>query len=115
MKTGKKILITAGIILAINLALAVLLLYLAGFLGRQATETAQVQQESNNQEAALSLLEVLRRDSEKAKLYTTELQEFLPTKEGLENFPKEISKLARANGVDARFSFGEGVTEPDGL
>jgi len=115
MGIRKKILITTGIILALNLALAILLLYFAGFLNRQAAETARFRKENKNQETILISLEALRRDSEKAKLYTTELQEILPTKEGLENFPKEIAKLARANGVDARFSFGDGVNESEGL
>lgn len=55
---------------------------------------------------ALRSLAALKLDSERAKTYSSVLQNILPMRDQLIGFPKDLEGIARKNKVDFGFSFG---------
>ncbi len=99
---GKKILVT----LLIITVLLVGLIFLGWDINRRAQVIKEQRQELADRSAKLSLFAQLQNQSVQADSYLSILENILPNRDQLFDFPKELEKLAKQAGLGFGFSFG---------
>ncbi len=96
--------------LAVGTGLAVLAMAIVQLLSwhvsQNAGEIIRLRNELDLRTRATESLATLKNDAEKAKPFQQKLDGILPTKDGLINFGKEMTDLAKTDGVEMSFDFG---------
>ncbi len=101
-KELRGLLITAGVVVM----LALLATWVGYDLRRLALEVQRARQEWQSRVAAGNALATLQSDAVRAQPYRSTLENILPTKDNLIQFPREMAALGKQGGADVGVTFG---------
>ncbi len=109
--------LTKSIILSLSaiIFLALFTLWLGSDISSRSAAVLEGRKNLVQKSEALRSLAALKLDSERAKSYSSLLQNILPLRDQLISFPKDLEGIARKNKVDFGFSFGAEVASKDNL
>lgn len=106
MTFKKKIILNIGISLGIILLLGAVLFFLKSNIQEKTRQIQEARRELNLRSQITETLDFLRRESEQARLYSTNLKNMFITKDKLVNFSQDLNILAQQNQIDLKLSFG---------
>ncbi|PIU98347.1 hypothetical protein COS61_01900 [Candidatus Wolfebacteria bacterium CG03_land_8_20_14_0_80_40_12] len=107
MTFKKRLLIIIGIPLGVCLVFAGASVFLGFNIAKLANQAGQLQGDLRFRAAAIESSALLRQDSEKAKYYSSELENLLLTQDQLIGFSSDLSMIARQNQVSVNSSLGQ--------
>ena len=106
MFADKKELLHFWVTLGVVALLGLLTFLLGADMSRLANKIQQAREEHAGRVAAVSAFATLQSDAIRARPYSNALENILPTKDNLIEFPKEMKELGRRNGIDVAITFG---------
>ncbi len=111
----KKLLTHVGIALAIIGLLALFIVLLNGDINKRVVAIQTAKDETVLRAQTIELLTGANSDLKKADALLANLQNLLPNKDQLINFPRELETTAKQYAVDVGFSFGPESVAKDNL
>lgn len=96
-----------GIILAIVVVFLTMIFWLSGDISERVVKIQNQQRELVARSISLESLSSLKSDAAAAKTLSSLLENILPLKDQLINFPKDMEEIARISGMDFGTSFGD--------
>jgi len=107
----KRLLIIAGVPLGISLILTTILFFMGSDIVKRTDQIKQLRGDLLFRLQLTESLALLRKDSEQAKNYITEIENILPSRDQLVSFPRDLSTIARQNKIDLNSSLGQEGSE----
>ncbi len=104
---GKRVALELGLIFIIAAVSGSLLLWMAGDIRSKAFAIREQKRQLTVRSLSLQSLADLKSDAERARTFSSLLENILPLKDQLINFPKDMEDIAGRYGVDFGSTFGE--------
>jgi Tfp pilus assembly protein PilO len=107
MNFKKHLLTTIGVPVGIILILAIALVFTGSDIAKRTDNIKRLRGDLLFRQQLTESLALLRKDSQQAQGYITELQNMLPSQDQLVSFPRDISTIARQNNIDLNATLGQ--------
>lgn len=107
MKFRKRLTIIIVILLAISTVLGGILIFVGSDISKRTEQIIQAKRDLLFRLQSTETLALLRRDSQGAKNYTYELNNILPSRDQLINFPRDLAIIARQNKIELNAGLGK--------
>ncbi len=109
MFADKKELRSVWITVSVVVALIVCIVFVGYDITRLANTVQQERKTQAEREAAARAIATLQDDALRAKQYRSTLENMLPTKDNLIQFPREVAALGKQYGTDVGVTFGSEI------
>ena len=105
MDFKKSLIISLSITLGLTAVLLIAIIILTNNSSKKAEEIGRAKIEINAKNRALEILTILQSDSQKAAVYSNQIDSLLITKDQLINSKRDLSALAQENGMNLNLEF----------
>ncbi len=99
--------LTIGLSLGISLFLIAILFFIGSDITKRIDQIKQIRADLLFRQQLTESLALLHKDSQEAQNYSSELENILPTRDQLLNFPHDLSTIARQNKIELNSSLGQ--------
>ncbi len=107
MEFRKRLITTIIIVLVISAILGGALIFAASDISKRTEQIVRTKQDLLFRLQLTETLALLRKDSQEAQAYAYELNNILPHRDQLINFPRELSTIARQSEIELNSSLGK--------
>ena len=107
MNFRKRLLIIVGVPLGVSLVLTIILFFIGLDINKRVAQINQLRTDLLFRTQLAETLAALRKDSQQAQNYITELENILPNRDQLVSFPRDLSNIAKSNKIDLNSSLGQ--------